>query len=323
MDNSEDADGAVGGGPSPDRGPPSRDPDGALFRRDALERRGRIEPIDRLASVSAPREWVVLVAVALVLAGVAAWAFFGSVERSVRAACLMMHLGERSVVVSPVSGVVSEPRVQPGERVEAGDPVVSLLLPDLTRELALARSRADALQAAGADSGEIRVAAAQVEALERLRDSGEAAHSPTGGTVAWIDARPGDVVEAGDRLAAVLHEATSGLAAAVPLDADQAGRVYPGMRAGVRLHGAGLTEADGHLVEAVVAAADERALQWLRQGPLGEEAAAQARGAAKLVLTGELPPWVYEGVECEARIVTGSQRPLEVLVPALGAMHLD
>ena len=322
MDDSQGAGGAAGErgeGPGPDRAAQGRTAGGSLFRRDALKRRGRIEPIDRLASVSAPREWAVLVAAAVVLAGVGAWAVLGSVERSVRTSCLMMHPEERSIVVAPVSGVVAEHRVRPGDRVEASEPVASLLLPGLVREAALARARADALQAAGAASGEARVAAAQAEALERLRDSGEPALSPIGGTVAWIDVRPGDLVQAGDRVAAVVHEAASALAAAAPLDDGEAGRVRPGMRADVRLHRAGLTDSDGHLVEAVVAAADETTVEWLRQGPHGDEVAAQARGAARLTLTGELPAWVREGVECEARIVTGSQSPMEVLVPIIGA----
>lgn len=296
----------------------------------ALERRGRIEPIDGLASVTAPHDWLVVAAVMAVLALLVGWALLGSVERTVTAACVAMHPGERVAVVAPAAGVVSEQIADVGDRVTAGQPLVRVALPELAAEIALARARAAALAAEGTDEQTPPPlgfdSLAFVEALEAQRDAGELVVSPADGRLARLDAQLGDALQAGARIGAVLlPQADADIAATALLDERSAARVRPSMAASVRLRQGARRASAEHLASAFVTAVDvdTDAPAWLTDGPDGPDSSerAAASTAARLVfdVDAALPWWVREGTECDARIVIERQRPIEVLVPMLGA----
>ena len=54
------------------------------FRESAIVRNANPEPLEDRAQVTAPREWVVLLCLGLILAALVAWGVFGSVERTLR-----------------------------------------------------------------------------------------------------------------------------------------------------------------------------------------------------------------------------------------------
>lgn len=54
------------------------------FRESAIIRSANPEPLEDRAQVTAPREWVVLLCLGLILAALVAWGVFGSVERTLR-----------------------------------------------------------------------------------------------------------------------------------------------------------------------------------------------------------------------------------------------
>ena len=58
---------------------------GSQFRESAIVRNANPEPLEERAQVTAPREWVVLLCLGLILAALVAWGVFGSVERTLRA----------------------------------------------------------------------------------------------------------------------------------------------------------------------------------------------------------------------------------------------
>ena len=64
-----------------------------LFRTEALAHRAQREPIDGLLRVTAPHEWVFVLGLAIALLALAAWAFFGSVERTIEADCALAGQG--------------------------------------------------------------------------------------------------------------------------------------------------------------------------------------------------------------------------------------
>lgn len=65
------------------------------FRESAIIRNASPEPLEDRAQVTAPREWVVLLCLGLILAALVAWGLFGSVERTLRADGVLVRSAER------------------------------------------------------------------------------------------------------------------------------------------------------------------------------------------------------------------------------------
>ena len=314
--------------PEDDRRPDAADSPVAerqpLFRTEVLERRARIEPIDGLARLSSPYEWAILIAVALAFVVVAGWSLFGSLERTARVPCVMVQPGERGAVISLTGGVVTRVEAGRGDLVEPGSPVVRLGLPDLAAEAALARAQLAALRAAGADVGAIEAAAARAKALRGERDAGEAVASPGVGELVRLDVAVGDTVEAGGRVAVLRAPGQGRLEAVALLGAPDAARVHAGMDARVRLWER-TGRADGAATAEVIGAVvtDGGPERWLTVATLdllgADDMGADVHALAGIGFTAELPSWAREGIGCEALIVLGTRRPVDVVFGSLGA----
>ena len=94
--------------------------DKSLFREEAIASYGKTERLDVLPQVTAPHEWVVLAGLTLVLLGGGAWSVFGSIERRLTTACLLVHPGDRHAVLAELSGTVTEVLVDTGDTVRSG-----------------------------------------------------------------------------------------------------------------------------------------------------------------------------------------------------------
>lgn len=68
------------------------------FREQAVTASANRQQLDRLLRVTAPHERIVLVAVGLVLAGLASWVVFGSITRDLRVEGALLAAGEQATV---------------------------------------------------------------------------------------------------------------------------------------------------------------------------------------------------------------------------------
>lgn len=85
--------------------------DRSVFREEAFALRGQREPIDGLLQVTAPHEWAILAGLVLAALAVVGWGFLGSVERGLRAGCVLAVPGER---YGEAFGLSAEPDTVPG-----------------------------------------------------------------------------------------------------------------------------------------------------------------------------------------------------------------
>lgn len=268
-----------------------------LYRRQAYEQRGRIAPIDGILRVSAPHDWLVLIGLAVVVVAVIAWSFVGRLESGISAPCALQAAGERHAAVASTTGTVAEVLVEPGEQVNAGDPLARVAAPELSLAADLAQARSAALAAQHPDSAEAAVAAAEAEALAAAETAGTLVLSPASGVLVAPVLTAGTEVSPGAVVAEVLQAAAAPPTAIVELNPDQVARVRPSMAVSVAVTAAGTSDvvrADAH-----VNTADTHSTAEFDDPPTAFEALAMA------------PQGEYY---CDARIVTDSRRPIELLI---------
>ena len=149
-----------------------------LYREEAVVHRWKAESLDDLLRVTAPHEWAIVATLAAVLLGVVAWGLLGSVERTLSADCVLARPGERHAIVAGVSGTVMDVLVRTRDTVEPGQAVVRVRLPEVDRQVRIARARVDVLEAQLADTPgpDARLRAARAE----LRELDAAAQEPAG-----------------------------------------------------------------------------------------------------------------------------------------------
>ena len=93
---------------------------GSLFRQEAIEHRSAREPIDRVAQVTVPYDWVVLLILAALCFITVLWALFVKIDLTLPVDVIVIKPTDDRIVVSTVSARVSDVLVEEGARVEAG-----------------------------------------------------------------------------------------------------------------------------------------------------------------------------------------------------------
>lgn len=293
-----------------------------LFREEALTRQGRAEPLDVLLRVTAPHMWAVLAALAVALTATLAWALLGSMDETVDADCALVLPGERYAVLSEATGTVEEVLVEVGDTVQAGQPLARVRVPALERELHIARSVLDRLEAQSGASGDAAAAAAmasaraEVHELEAIRLSGQALTAAVAGEIASHRLIPGQAVQIGSQVALVRigDDAVMEAVAFVPQPA--ASLLQPGHEATIVRSAAG-----GNALSAAVsdisdepAAADD----WL--GSLGLSPT-QRSSLVRLTLADRHTAGLADGELCRLRIVVGTHAPISLLGSTGSAGH--
>ncbi len=286
-----------------------------LYRAEAYQQRGRTSPIDGILRVSAPREWLVLVVLTVAIAGVILWSLLGRLESGINAACALRPAGERHVVVSPYSGFVSETLVEPGSHVSSGDPLVRIVVPDISLAAATAQARAAAVAAQHPNSAEASSAKTEAEALLATATAGSLVLSPANGVLtdsligANASVNPGSVVA---EIASLTQEQPT---AFLTVDSSKTARINTSAVVAIRITTAGEQErihADGRLSQT---SPTQRPLVVPQHGALN---------TADTLLTAELedPPAKLTSLaqqsetayRCQARIITDSRRPIQMLI---------
>lgn len=284
-----------------------------LFREEAFARRGRTEALDGLLRVTAPHEWAILAGLALALLGLVAWGLFGSIDRTLSSACLLVQPGERYTVVSGVSGNVLSVAVDVGGVVEAGQPIAYVEPPDIGRHAALARARVAALEAAdGAAPGALGLARSELAQLEALRASGEAVVSPYAGEVAAHDLARGQAVEAGAAVATIRAGESDGLEVIAFVPPESAERLAVGMEA--RVSPPASDRGGSQPLSAEV-----RDISPRPAAPPGWTAAfglaAPARSHTVRLSSNDAPPAVSDGTPCSLTIILRRDPPVRLIMP--------
>lgn len=98
---------------------PPTDP--SPFRQSALDRLSSPEQLDMLVKVADAKGWIAAAGILLIIAFGAVWSVFGSIPTEVEASGILVSRGGRLMnVSSPSAGMVTQLRVQAGDRVSAG-----------------------------------------------------------------------------------------------------------------------------------------------------------------------------------------------------------
>jgi biotin carboxyl carrier protein len=103
-----------------------RAPGQGIFRAEALHAVESADATDAMSTVVRPAAWMVLGAVALVVASAVVWAFTGRINSVVSAEGILLRGGEVLAIDSPVSGTVRSVSLKVGDTVEVGDEVASI-----------------------------------------------------------------------------------------------------------------------------------------------------------------------------------------------------
>jgi multidrug resistance efflux pump len=213
-----------------------------LFREEAVLKQGQVEPVDTLLRVTAPHEWLILAGLGIVLLGAVVWSVFGTVERTASAGCILAKPGERHAVFSTAAGSVAEFLVDPGDWVEAGDPIIRLEQPEVDRQVRIARAQVELVESGPQDgTGDAALAAARValRELEALEAEGALIVSLYTGEVAATEVLLGQAVGAGEEVAWIRSGESGRLEVWAVMSDAEARRVEHGMAARVRLDESG------------------------------------------------------------------------------------
>lgn len=298
----------------------------SLIRERAMARKTQPEPVDDLMRVTAPREWMLLVGVAAVLAAVVLWGSLATVERTVSVRGVVLKAGERHEIVAPIAGSVSALLVAPGDRVEAGQPVARMELPEIGWRRRVVEARISALEsqreslggAAAAWTGiELASARAELAEVEALESAGRTIVSPRSGQLTALHVAAGQAAAAGEAVAEVRAGGGELLEAVGLAEAAQARGVSGGMEARVVCSDDG--PATAFAAQVLDVADGSRAVpSWLSRFGLSS-GGGPTPGARLLRVALDSPDaQVSDGTPCLLEVILSRQTPLRLLISASG-----
>jgi hypothetical protein len=96
------------------------------YRFKALQRMREPDELDTVILLAKPRSWLAVAVILAALAGAGVWAFIGQVPRTLTATGLLTHPLGVSELQTIYTGQVSQLRVTPGDRVTAGETLLSV-----------------------------------------------------------------------------------------------------------------------------------------------------------------------------------------------------
>ena len=285
-----------------------------IFRKEAMARRGRPEPLDYPLRVTAPHEWVVVLLLGLAVVGIVVWGVFGRLERTVSAGCVVTSPGERFAVLSNTTGNISEVLVELGGGVAAGQPIAKVANLELDQQVRNARARIEILEEAGHEAeAALLLARADLRSLEARQASGDHIISPHPGTLTWHGLSVGQAVSAGTEVAAVRGVGSGRVEAVSVVPSSTAIRLKAGMKGRVVVAKA----QESQVLDAVVVLVSEQEIQpprWL-----------EAFGGIRIPPDGhlvrlelnEVPDWpMADGDQCSLYVKVRRDRPVSLLAGA-------
>ena len=289
-----------------------------MFRERALQRRGRPEPLDDLLQVTAPHEWLILAALAAILAVLVLFVFLGRVDRTASFEAVLVSPGERHNIVAPVSGTVTEALVTESETVAKGQPLAYVQTFAAQHRESVIVEIIDTLEKKGQ-----LTAGARDELLLTLLSAGWTTEplseivSPGDGRVVSLDLMDGQPVSEGDSVGLVRLDSTDPPEVVAFVSPDDAARLQPGMEATVGVAGPG--ETPDRVFEAQVTGVSRRAEEppaWL----LGQGLTIPPEPHLLQVTPAEAwPDMPDDGSNVSLRVALGSQSLASLLAPGSGS----
>ncbi len=273
---------------------------------------GQTEPLDGLLRVTAPHEWVIVAGLGLGLLGVIVWGLLGSIERSLSSECVLARPGERYKVVSEITGKVTEVQGDVSDRVEAGQRLARVTIPELTLQVGLARARLAALET-NPNTAPVALASARAELLEleSLQSSQEVIVSSHSGEVVAFHLAQAQSVESGDEVAEIRVGTESKLEAFAFVRPDDARRLEIGMEAHVFY--TAVERGESISLDAEVREVSSRTVAssgWLTDFGLTPSTDSHL---VRLSMH-EIPSTAVEGEFCDLRIVLSKEPPVRLLI---------
>ena len=179
---------------------------GSLFRQEAIDHQSTREPIDRLAQVTLPYDWLVLLLIAAVCLFIAIWSVLVKIDLTLPVDVMLIKPTDDRTVASPVSAQVSDVFVTVGSQVNEGDALVRIVLPELRRRLGEANTRERVLREAmglrGINSADLNrmliETRAESAALTIALENHEVIVSPFAGEVVDVTVATGQVATMGE-----------------------------------------------------------------------------------------------------------------------------
>jgi multidrug efflux pump subunit AcrA (membrane-fusion protein) len=269
-----------------------------LYRKEALERLASPEQLDQLMQLTRPRSWLALGGLGLLLVMVLAWGFFGTIATTVEGQGVLVCRGGLRGVAAPAGGT-AKLLVAAGATVAAGQDLAVLTAPG---------------------------------------KSPVAVPSPCAARVLTLEVEPGAAVESGQRLA-LLEPQQEPLQAYLYVPVGQAYQVEAGMTVLVAVAPARQAEY-GYLVGRVASTSRFPTAQAEMTRRLGSEELARPLAGlgpcleivVELTRDADMPSgyrwssaqgWPHElhsGTPCQATVTVAEQRPVTLVVPALGKL---
>lgn len=134
-----------------------------IFRQSALERLSSPERLDTLMTVTSPRGWLALLAVALVLGGALVWGFIGLTQEKIDGNGILLRRGGLAEVQAIGAGTIAEIPVAAGDLVESGAVLARLAQPELERTIAQTTARLQDLRQQREESGKLITGGRELE----------------------------------------------------------------------------------------------------------------------------------------------------------------
>uniref|UniRef100_B8HRD5 Secretion protein HlyD family protein n=1 Tax=Cyanothece sp. (strain PCC 7425 / ATCC 29141) TaxID=395961 RepID=B8HRD5_CYAP4 len=152
----------------------TNDPQKQLFRKESLDRLSSPEALDQLIQIVAPRDWLPLLTLAiLVLVGVG-WSIWGQIPTTVSGRGVVIRPRRIVEIQSPIAGQLEELKVEVGDCVAKGPEVtpspsvIALVNPtDLKQQLQLQREKLQQLQNQNRTAAELELERLQLEKSSR------------------------------------------------------------------------------------------------------------------------------------------------------------
>jgi HlyD family secretion protein len=178
--------------------------DRSIFRKAALARLSSPERLDQLMQVTDPRGWIALIGLCMVLLAAGVWSIVGRIPTTIQGTGILLSSEGIREIESLGSGVVSELRVDVGDRIDTGDTIALVRQPRLAQEVEQARQQLEVLEenrGRRADFTSTHIAL-ETESLDRERADLERRVSVTDERIAWLTDRL-EAAEEAERLGLV------------------------------------------------------------------------------------------------------------------------
>ncbi len=143
----------------------------SIFRPKALERLSSPEKLDHLVEMVGSREWMALLALALLVCGALVWSIVGRLPTTVQGRGVLVRPGLVVEFQAPASGRLMVLNVRAGDRVENGDPLGTVEQTELRKQMQEEQVRLGQLQAQDREQGALLSQRRRLDARQVLEQT--------------------------------------------------------------------------------------------------------------------------------------------------------